>query len=718
MPTKAPVDHQQAVAATLTALTCGQPRCRCAVSERRGRGRTHCPVHQDVTPSFGVDIKDGRMLTFCYAGCSQNDVIAALKARELWPEGASAEQDIVATYDYKDKSGRLVYQTVRYVPKDFRQRRPKSGGGWLWNLDDTPRVVYRLPDLLMSQAKDPDHKMPYFIVEGEKDVDRLYVMGQTATCNVGGAGKWRSSYAEHFKGCVVVIIVDNDDAGMIHARQVASTLQGVAKRVLWLELGGEEHDDLSDWLDAGHTTDELLDLARHAPKPPDGLDPKRETVFTQRGLSFLYEPADAPITMHFSRLADHKDETDAEVLVARLDGTTLVRRRLNLLGASGVPKTLIDVLEGAQLGVDSDLWVPLITRGFESVLSAHRNGLVLQTTTTDYDRPDPIEWLCDGLVMRDRMNCWLGAASTGKSTLAKMLCVAHATGQPFIDKTAGVGTPLYLDWEDDFNDFRRVAWDMCHALGVQTPVMHWINMRGKRLRDSVETLSKIIEDNHVSFVVIDSIAAAGGFAGEHRGYEDIALELELCLGQLPPVTVLGLDHVTSEDHKANNRIPTKARGAERKVEFYRNQWSLVADMGERERHHHIIAWHHTKINADIYRNPFVVEIVHRDGELSVLKCDPSASPEFIDRQTDQQKVEGFVRENPGATLTDIYNGITEGVLTQARKDIIRAQVNRARKSGHIQVDKGKRYWWQEPDDDDDDPDDDEDTSNGSVLPFR
>jgi len=651
------------------------------------------------------------MLTFCYAGCKQDDVVSALRARELWPEGASAEQDIVATYDYKDKSGRLVYQTVRYVPKDFRQRRPKTGGGWLWNLDDTPRVVYRLPDLLMSQAKDPDHKLPYFIVEGEKDVDRLYAMGQTATCNVGGAGKWRRTYAEPFKGCVVVIIVDNDDAGMIHAKQVASTLQGVAKRVLWLELGGEEHDDLSDWLEAGHTVEELLDLARHAPKPPDGLEPMRETVFTQRGLSFVYEPADAPITMHFSRLADHKDETDAEVVVARMDGTTLVRRRLNLLGATGVPKTLIDVLEGAQLGVDADLWVPVITRGFEYVLSAHRNGLVLQTTTTDFERPDPISWLADGLVMQDKMNCWLGAAGTGKSTLAKMLCVCYATGQPFIDIPVGVGTPLYLDWEDEFNDFKRVTWDVCHTAGVPMPVMHWINMRGKRLRDSVETLTKIIEDNHISFVVIDSIAAAGGFAGEHRGYEDIALELELCLGQLPPVTVLGLDHVTSEDHKSGNRVPTKARGAERKVEFYRNQWSLMADTEERERGHHIVNWYHTKINADVKRDNFTVEIRHKGGELSVLRCDISASPEALDRLSDQQKIESYIKANPGATMEEVCRNVVDGEITRAKKETIRTQLKRAVSRSHLTIDQGKRYWWLEPDDDEDDTD-------GGDLPFR
>ena len=32
--------------------------------------------------------------------------------------------ELVATYDYTDESGDLLYQTCRYQPKNFRQRRP------------------------------------------------------------------------------------------------------------------------------------------------------------------------------------------------------------------------------------------------------------------------------------------------------------------------------------------------------------------------------------------------------------------------------------------------------------------------------------------------------------------------------------------------------------------------------------------------------------------
>jgi hypothetical protein len=71
-----------------------------------------------------------------------------------------AKGRMVNTYDYTDADGKLLYQVVRYEPKDFRQRRPDSNGGWTWKLDER-RVLYRWPELL----KFPDGTI--FVCEGE-----------------------------------------------------------------------------------------------------------------------------------------------------------------------------------------------------------------------------------------------------------------------------------------------------------------------------------------------------------------------------------------------------------------------------------------------------------------------------------------------------------------------------------------------------------------------
>jgi hypothetical protein len=49
---------------------------------------------------------------------------------------------IVAIYDYKAADGTLLYQNVRFEPKNFRQRRPDGNGGQTWNLRECYRGGY------------------------------------------------------------------------------------------------------------------------------------------------------------------------------------------------------------------------------------------------------------------------------------------------------------------------------------------------------------------------------------------------------------------------------------------------------------------------------------------------------------------------------------------------------------------------------------------------
>ena len=174
--------------------------------------------------------------------------------------------NIAATYDYRDESRALLFQVLRLVPRDFRQRRPDPAGrhGWTWKLGDVRRVLYRLPELT---AADPSQ--PVFVCEGEKDTDNLRGLGLVATCNPGGASngrsKWRPEYGEHLRGRDVVILPDNDDAGRTHARQVHAALKGVARSVRMLELPGLPHKgDVSDWIAKGGTAAVLLRFANDA----------------------------------------------------------------------------------------------------------------------------------------------------------------------------------------------------------------------------------------------------------------------------------------------------------------------------------------------------------------------------------------------------------------------------------------------------------------------
>ncbi|MCO6454709.1 MAG: hypothetical protein J5I93_05340 [Pirellulaceae bacterium] len=167
---------------------------------------------------------------------------------------------IVATYDYRDESGNLLFQVVRDESKGFLQRRPDGKGGWTWSVKGVRVVPYLLPELLAEATR------PVFVAEGEKDCDNLARIGVLATSNAGGAGKWTAEHSVFLQGRPVAILPDNDEPGRTHARKVAESLQGVAASVRVVELPGlPDKGDASDWIGAGGTREELERLANATP---------------------------------------------------------------------------------------------------------------------------------------------------------------------------------------------------------------------------------------------------------------------------------------------------------------------------------------------------------------------------------------------------------------------------------------------------------------------
>lgn len=204
---------------------------------------------------------------------------------ELGIELPDKANQITAQFDYVDEHGEVLFQVVRFEPKDFRQRRPDGCGGWDWKLGDVRRVPYRLPQLLDAGDR------TIYIVEGEKDVHALERLGLVATCNPGGAGKWRADFAPYFQGADVVVLPDNDIAGEKHAADVAAKLKGTAQRVRIVPLPGlPPKGDPCDWIAAGGTLEELAKLADGAAEEAIEAEARRSKFFVASSLAGLPVP--------------------------------------------------------------------------------------------------------------------------------------------------------------------------------------------------------------------------------------------------------------------------------------------------------------------------------------------------------------------------------------------------------------------------------------------
>jgi 5S rRNA maturation endonuclease (ribonuclease M5) len=236
-----------------------------------GQTRLLCPAHDDHNPSLDVkEGADGSPLVQCRSrGCSFEAVCEALgrEPRDFLP--GPTGPTVVATYDYVDELGSLLFQVVRKSDKTFLQRRPDGNGGWIWKLGDTRRVLYRLPHVIEAVLAGE----PVWIVEGEKDVEALERAGVVATTNPMGAGKraeyerWRSEYARALRGAHVVLVPDLDDLGRDHVRQVAEALSAVAASIeIRLPLSGK---DASDHLAAGHAVEGFATAESYIPSGPE-----------------------------------------------------------------------------------------------------------------------------------------------------------------------------------------------------------------------------------------------------------------------------------------------------------------------------------------------------------------------------------------------------------------------------------------------------------------
>lgn len=235
-----------------------------------GSGWTaQCPGHPDKEPSLSISEADDKILLHCHAGCSPEAILDAvgLKMADLFTKPLPHPRDtkkIVAEYDYVDREGILLYQTVRYIPKDFRQRRPNDRGGWEWSIKGVKRVLFQLPALSQAVAR---HEPVYF-TEGEKDALRLNKIGVVATTMVGGASApWSGEYGEALRDADVVVLPDNDSPGNAHAEKIAAALQGTAASVRVLKLPGlPSKGDVSDWLESGGTRHDLENLTTATPE--------------------------------------------------------------------------------------------------------------------------------------------------------------------------------------------------------------------------------------------------------------------------------------------------------------------------------------------------------------------------------------------------------------------------------------------------------------------
>lgn len=255
-------------------------------------GQALCPAHEEHDPSLSY-FKGERysVVVFCHRGCSHKDVYKLLRlGRRAYPEGWQVINQggsgkgkngrLVATYEYKDASGKPLYRKKKYIfsPKG------KSfifeywdGHNWLTGKNNIPTVPYNLDNLVQT-------KETVFLCEGEKAADALIRAGLCGT-STGGADSWKSDCAKWFEGKRVIILPDNDEPGDNYAEEVFKDLVSIScVQIINLPFLPNKGDAF-DWFEAGYVAEDLWAIV------------EGKTVVERQSITVepVSEPTDKPV---------------------------------------------------------------------------------------------------------------------------------------------------------------------------------------------------------------------------------------------------------------------------------------------------------------------------------------------------------------------------------------------------------------------------------------
>lgn len=272
---------------------------------------TNCVFHNDKTPSLRLSDKGNRAIYHCFGCGEQGDIInfickmenidnitALRKAydilgRELkystindnkvenFKNFIKTNQSTIIKnketynleeiYIYFDEDKKPLYCKIKYknlfgkkhfITKSLIEMDIGYKYGDHKYFEQCKKVLDNLLEIKKAISKDDW----IFFVEGEKDVETLSKINLPATTIC--TKKWKSSYDEDLKNAKVIFIGDSGRSGQEFKNFIVEKLKKCCKGLKIIDLPGLENigdgknKDVTDWLESGKTSKELLQIVK------------------------------------------------------------------------------------------------------------------------------------------------------------------------------------------------------------------------------------------------------------------------------------------------------------------------------------------------------------------------------------------------------------------------------------------------------------------------
>lgn len=424
------------------------------VREVNGQWMAACPCrNDDDTPSLAVKVgNEDEALVYCHKGLCDAQKIFESCGLDLVKDGFAKDRDdsyerkeksakpfkaasvspvsapkqkrkLVKAYQYHDEDGNVLYEKLRYQTDDgkksFAHRRPDpdAPGGYTYNLNDTRKVLYRLPELLKEIANNED----VWLVEGEKDADTmLEKFGIPATTMTNGANAWQPDYTMTLAAAAAVcIIADNDDPGKRHAISVRDEIIAAGGKAT--VFVSKHAKDISDHVAMGHAID-------------------METMFELE--SYVSDEPDNGVVQEEMELSDEEKDEASEV-----------KPEDKLL------EQIQEIVASERLSLQQKL--SRITHAASSFTTASFEDYGRTVNWQEFlleAEDDAYDWVIPGLLEKQERVIVVAAEGVGKTMLARQVAIACAAGlHPFTFQPMPPVTTLTIDLENPARIIRRTS---------------------------------------------------------------------------------------------------------------------------------------------------------------------------------------------------------------------------------------------------------------------
>lgn len=253
------------------------------VTARGDKTKAKCPCHDDKKASLSIAKEGNKILLHCHAGCETAAIVEAvgLSMKDLYTSPLAAErkeawlrhvekvtkQTLEARYDYYDSNGVYSYSKLRFSGKHIRYG----------TFDKVNQKMYlkaknkKVDTLFLGRLSTKDLKQAIadnqtiYITEGEKDALSCQKKGLIAV-TYGGASDWKKEKSTFFTNAIVVILRDNDKAGMETALKIYRDLKDITKKVsIKNPMPTKDKADITDFFAKGGTVEGLLSLPEEEP---------------------------------------------------------------------------------------------------------------------------------------------------------------------------------------------------------------------------------------------------------------------------------------------------------------------------------------------------------------------------------------------------------------------------------------------------------------------